>query len=65
MVGTLRFDLTALRFHFPIQNFKQLNIRVRNLAARSARVVHEPSAQKNRGRRESRVPVAPAASRAK
>jgi hypothetical protein len=34
-------------------------------AARSARVVHESFAQENRGRRESRVPVAPAASRAK
>jgi hypothetical protein len=35
------------------------------LAARSARAMHDPFALKNRGRRESRVPAAPAAPRAK
>jgi hypothetical protein len=34
-------------------------------AARNARAMHDPFAQNDRGRRESRVPVAPAASRAK
>jgi hypothetical protein len=35
------------------------------LAARSARAMHDPFALKNRGRRESLVPAAPAAPRAK
>src|SRR5258708_268417 len=35
-----------------------------DLAARCARAVHEAFAQKNRGRRECRMPHAPAASRA-
>src|SRR6202023_1585149 len=34
-------------------------------AARNARVMHDPVPSENRGRRESRVPVAPAASCAK
>jgi len=38
--------------------------RLRDPAARCARVVHESFAQKNRGRGECRVPNAPAASRA-
>src|SRR5450631_4771060 len=38
----------------------QLQTKLRDLAARCARVVHEPSA--HRGRGECRVPVAPAAS---
>ena len=40
-------------------------IRLRDLATRCARVVQNPLPSKIRGRRESRVPVAPAASCAK
>src|SRR5467141_1542983 len=42
-----------------------MTARLRDLAARGARVVQEPFAQQIRGRRECRVPNAPAASRAK
>jgi hypothetical protein len=40
----------------------EFEMHFRHLAARSVRVVHELSAQRNRGRGECRVPVAPAAS---
>src|SRR5258707_14097930 len=52
----------ACGFNFQIARIK---IRLRDLAARSARAVHGSFAQENRGRGECRVPVAPAASCAK
>ena len=49
----------------PIQFSKQQETRLRNPAARCARAMYEPFRPEKRGRRESRVPTAPAASRAK
>src|SRR5437899_1564274 len=47
------------------RNYVSFQIRLRDLAAGFARVLQEPFAPLNRGRRESRVLAAPAASRAK
>ncbi len=51
--------------HRPGMTGSYFQMRLRDLAARSARAVHNPFAQENRGRGECRVPAAPAVSCAK
>jgi hypothetical protein len=55
----VRDDVNSLHFQIPFSKFQTAKTHLRIPAARSARVVLDLFTLDNRGRRESRVPIAP------